>query len=172
MQHLAWTLVIVGVLIAVIGLVWLVALSIPWLGKLPGDIVIERENFRFYFPLATCVLLSVLLTGDHVAGSVFFTIEIAMSDDEFLGIVEFSVSAGLVPWGDPSEYAHTVTGKALDLDENEVGTITLKLVSATEAENQGEPLYEVCDADSATLEAIFATSMGIEGRMWIKGFHR
>ena len=80
-----------------------------------------------------------------------------MSDDEYFGTVNFSVSAGLLPWGDPSEYVHTVTGKALDLDENEVGTITLKLVSATEAENQGEPLYEVCDADSATLEAIYAT---------------
>lgn len=63
MQHPAWLLIIVGVLIAVIGLVWLFAPAIPWLGKLPGDIVIERENFRFYFPLATCILLSLLLTG-------------------------------------------------------------------------------------------------------------
>jgi hypothetical protein len=63
MQHPAWVLVIVGVLIAVIGLVWLFAPSIPWLGKLPGDIAIERENFRFYFPLTTCILLSVVLTG-------------------------------------------------------------------------------------------------------------
>jgi hypothetical protein len=37
--------------------------SIPLLGKLPGDIRIERENFRFYFPLTTCILLSLLLTG-------------------------------------------------------------------------------------------------------------
>jgi len=50
-------------LIAVIGLVSLFAPSIPWLGKLPGDIIIERENFRFYFPLATCVLLRLVLTG-------------------------------------------------------------------------------------------------------------
>ena len=63
MQHPAWVLVIVGVLIAVIGLVWLIAPSIPWLGKLPSDIAIERENFRFYFPLATCILLSLVLTG-------------------------------------------------------------------------------------------------------------
>ncbi len=83
-----------------------------------------------------------------------------MSHEEFYGTVNFSVSAGLVPWGDPSEYVHTVTGKALDLDEEEVGTITLKLVSTTEAENQGELLYDVCDADSATLEAIYATLFG------------
>jgi H+/Cl- antiporter ClcA len=63
MQHPGWTLVVVGVLIAVIGFVWMLAPSIPWLGKLPGDIVIERENFRFYFPVMTCVLLSLLLTG-------------------------------------------------------------------------------------------------------------
>lgn len=63
MQHPAWLLVIVGLLIAVIGLVWLFAPAVPWLGKLPGDIVIERENFRFYFPLTTCILLSLLLTG-------------------------------------------------------------------------------------------------------------
>jgi hypothetical protein len=63
MQHPGWVLIVVGVLSAVIGLVWLVAPSVPWLGELPGDIVIERDNFRFYFPLATCVLLSLLLTG-------------------------------------------------------------------------------------------------------------
>ena len=63
MFHAAWALVIIGILIAVFGLVWLLAPSIPWLGKLPGDIAIERENFRFYFPLTTCILLSILLTG-------------------------------------------------------------------------------------------------------------
>lgn len=63
MQHPGWALVIVGLLIAGIGIVWLFGPSIPWLGRLPGDIVIERDNFRFYFPLATCVLLSLLLTG-------------------------------------------------------------------------------------------------------------
>ncbi len=63
MSHPGWTLILVGVLIAVTGLVWLFAPSIPWLGKLPGDIVIDRENSRFYFPVATCVLLSLLLTG-------------------------------------------------------------------------------------------------------------
>ena len=63
MQHPGWVLIVVGMLIALIGLVWQIAPSIPWLGKLPGDIVIERENFRLYFPLATCVLLSLLLTG-------------------------------------------------------------------------------------------------------------
>lgn len=63
MQHPAWSLVIIGVLLAGIGVVWLLAPSIPWLGKLPGDIVIERENFRLYLPITTCILVSLLLTG-------------------------------------------------------------------------------------------------------------
>lgn len=63
MHHPAWSLVVIGILIAGIGLVWLIAPSIPWLGKLPGDIVFERENFQFYFPVMTCILLSLALTG-------------------------------------------------------------------------------------------------------------
>ena len=63
MRSPGWILVIIGLLVAGIGIVWLFAPSIPLLGKLPGDIRIERENFRFYFPLTTCILLSLLLTG-------------------------------------------------------------------------------------------------------------
>lgn len=63
MHHPGWALVVVGGLIVAAGLLWLVAPSVPWLGRLPGDIVIERENFRFYFPLATCILLSLVLTA-------------------------------------------------------------------------------------------------------------
>lgn len=62
MQHPGWLLILLGLILAGIGVVWLVAPSIPWPGRLPGDIVIERENFRFYFPIATCILISVLLT--------------------------------------------------------------------------------------------------------------
>ena len=63
MHHSAWSLVVIGILITGIGLLWLASASIPWFGKLPGDIVIERENFQFYFPVMTCILLSVVLTG-------------------------------------------------------------------------------------------------------------
>lgn len=63
MNHPGWLFIIIGVLITIVGLVWVFAPSIPFLGKLPGDIVIERENFRFYFPFATCILLSLVLTG-------------------------------------------------------------------------------------------------------------
>jgi len=57
-----WMLLVTGLVIAGIGLVWILAPSIPWLGHLPGDIRIERENFRFYFPLVTCLLLSLVLS--------------------------------------------------------------------------------------------------------------
>jgi hypothetical protein len=63
MQHPAWLLILVGLFIAAIGAVWLFAPSIRWLGKLPGDIRIEGENFTFYFPLVTCIVVSLLLTG-------------------------------------------------------------------------------------------------------------
>ena len=55
-------LLILDLVIAAAGLLWILAPSIPWLGRLPGDIPIETENFRFYFPLVTCLLLSRLLT--------------------------------------------------------------------------------------------------------------
>lgn len=55
-------LLIVGLLIAGVGLLLMFGPKIPLLGKLPGDIVIRRENFTFYFPLATCIVLSVLIT--------------------------------------------------------------------------------------------------------------
>ena len=63
MPNAGWFIVGVGLLIAVIGLGYVFLPSLPWIGRLPGDIVIERENFRFYFPLATCILLSLVLTG-------------------------------------------------------------------------------------------------------------
>jgi hypothetical protein len=57
-----WTLVIVGLVLAGIGLIWVLAPNLPRLGRLPGDIVIERENSRFYFPIVTCIVISVVLS--------------------------------------------------------------------------------------------------------------
>jgi len=55
-------LLVLGLVIAGIGLVVLLAPSIPWLGRLPVDIRIERDNFRFYFPVVTCLLVSLFLS--------------------------------------------------------------------------------------------------------------
>ncbi len=62
MSDLARFLIIIGVLLVVVGLALLLLPKIPGLGKLPGDIVIKRENFTFYFPLGTCILISVILS--------------------------------------------------------------------------------------------------------------
>jgi len=56
------TLIVIGVVLIGAGLLWLVGSRLG-LGRLPGDIVIERENFRFYLPLGTCLLISVLLSA-------------------------------------------------------------------------------------------------------------
>ncbi len=58
-------LIILGAVLVVIGTLAQWGPSIPvlrWLGRLPGDIVIERPGFRFYFPLTTMVLVSLILT--------------------------------------------------------------------------------------------------------------
>lgn len=54
-------LIIIGGLIVVIGLLWPWLGKIPW-GRLPGDIVIERENARFYFPITTMIIISVVIS--------------------------------------------------------------------------------------------------------------
>ena len=62
MGEIARVIVIVGIVLIVIGLVLLGILKLPFLGKLPGDILIKRENFTFYFPLATGIIISILIS--------------------------------------------------------------------------------------------------------------
>ena len=61
-QYIGKFLIILGIVTIAIGGLLLMSGKIPWLGRLPGDIVIQKKNFTFYFPLATSVLLSILLT--------------------------------------------------------------------------------------------------------------
>lgn len=54
-------LIVIGIVIVLVGVLW------PWLGRLglghlPGDIVIDRGNFKLYFPITTCVLISVVIS--------------------------------------------------------------------------------------------------------------
>lgn len=58
---MARILIGIGILLIILGLIW------PWLQKaglfrLPGDIVIERDNFRFYFPITSAIIISILLS--------------------------------------------------------------------------------------------------------------
>jgi len=60
-EQMARVLITIGVVLVVLGLLW------PWivklgLGRLPGDIVIERGNSRFYFPITTSILISIVLS--------------------------------------------------------------------------------------------------------------
>lgn len=52
-----------GLLLALVGLILMVGGRIPFLGKLPGDIHIKRENLEFFFPLTTSIVVSLVLTG-------------------------------------------------------------------------------------------------------------
>lgn len=62
MNDLGKSLVVIGVLIAVVGVVLMLAGRVPWLGRLPGDIYVQRGNWSFYFPIVTSLVLSVVLT--------------------------------------------------------------------------------------------------------------
>jgi len=62
LQQLGRFLVITGIVIAAVGGLLLLSGRVPWIGRLPGDIMIQRRNFTFYFPLATSILLSLVIT--------------------------------------------------------------------------------------------------------------
>jgi predicted phosphohydrolase len=62
MAPIGKALIIFGLVIAVLGAIVWISSSIPFLGRLPGDIYIRRGNFTFYFPLATCIILSIIIS--------------------------------------------------------------------------------------------------------------
>ena len=65
MTELGWfgkILIILGITTAGIGILLTLAGKIPWVGRLPGDIYIQKKNFTFYFPIATSVIVSVVLS--------------------------------------------------------------------------------------------------------------
>lgn len=56
------TLIVMGAILLLLGVLLLVGDKVPFLGKLPGDVRIEGKRTSFYFPVVTCILLSILLT--------------------------------------------------------------------------------------------------------------
>ena len=62
MSDLGRLLILFGVILVVVGVALLWGPKIPWLGRLPGDIVYKSDRVTFYFPLVTCVVLSVVLS--------------------------------------------------------------------------------------------------------------
>ncbi|WP_096892617.1 DUF2905 domain-containing protein [Candidatus Scalindua japonica] len=55
-------LIIIGLLLAILGCIFLFGNKIPFIGKLPGDIAVEKKNFSFYFPVTTCIINSIVLS--------------------------------------------------------------------------------------------------------------
>ena len=55
-------LILFGLILAAVGGLMLFIGKVPYIGKLPGDIYVQRKNFSFYFPLTTSILLSIVLT--------------------------------------------------------------------------------------------------------------
>jgi len=62
MAPLGRMLIILGIIIVAAGVLLLLAHKIPYIGRLPGDIYVKRDSFTFYFPLTTCIVVSLLLT--------------------------------------------------------------------------------------------------------------
>ncbi|MED1783635.1 DUF2905 domain-containing protein [Brevibacillus fortis] len=62
MNPVAKLLIIGGAALIVIGLLWQVGGRFFPLGRLPGDIVVEKENVKFYFPIVTCIVISIVLS--------------------------------------------------------------------------------------------------------------
>lgn len=61
-QHIGKLLLMLGIILAAIGGLILLAGKVSWIGRLPGDILIQKKNVTFYFPLATSILVSIVLT--------------------------------------------------------------------------------------------------------------
>lgn len=55
-------LIFVGITLIVIGIIFMLTQKFPWIGRLPGDIYIKKENFSFYFPVTTSILISVVMS--------------------------------------------------------------------------------------------------------------
>ena len=61
-EHMGKFLILFGVFIAILGLVLVLANKVPFLGRLPGDIFIQKGDFQFHFPIITGLVISLLLT--------------------------------------------------------------------------------------------------------------
>lgn len=62
MESFGKLLIVFGLVLAAVGGLMLFIGKVPYIGKLPGDIYVQRKNFSFYFPLTTSILLSIVLT--------------------------------------------------------------------------------------------------------------
>lgn len=62
MPDMGKILIFAGIVIVGVGILLILGPKIPWLGRLPGDIIIEKKNFKFYFPITTSIIISIILS--------------------------------------------------------------------------------------------------------------
>jgi hydrogenase-4 membrane subunit HyfE len=61
-QHAGKFLIVLGVIVIALGALLLISGKIPWIGRLPGDILIQKKNYTIYVPLATSIIISLIIT--------------------------------------------------------------------------------------------------------------
>ena len=61
--RIGYFIIAVGIGLAIVGLLVVLRVKVPWFGRLPGDIHIERDGTHFYFPIVTCLVVSLILTA-------------------------------------------------------------------------------------------------------------
>ncbi len=62
MAEIGKLLLIVGIILSIMGLIFIFGSKVPGLGRLPGDIFIKKGNLTFFFPIVTCILISIIVT--------------------------------------------------------------------------------------------------------------
>jgi len=63
MEQLGKSILVIGILLAAVGaVIWLLGNKLTWFGNLPGDIKVEKENFKFYAPIVSMILVSIALS--------------------------------------------------------------------------------------------------------------
>ncbi|MFA5499781.1 MAG: DUF2905 domain-containing protein [Candidatus Omnitrophota bacterium] len=62
MNSIGKTLILFGVVMIVVGGLFMLGAKVPWLGRLPGDIYVQKKNFSFFFPITTSILISVVIS--------------------------------------------------------------------------------------------------------------
>jgi hypothetical protein len=55
-------LIVMGIFLVLLGIIMTAGPKISWIGRLPGDIIIKKDHFSFYFPLTSCIIVSIILT--------------------------------------------------------------------------------------------------------------
>jgi hypothetical protein len=89
-------LITFGILLVVLGVLW------PWittlgLGRLPGDIVVEREHLRFYFPITTCIIISLIIT-DLFPGLRTILCQVGVSISAVTSCIFTALGKAIRPW--------------------------------------------------------------------------